>query len=166
MATKTDYAVGEFYHIYTRGVDHRWVFMDTSDSERFYSSLFLFNDKNYTNPGGRSDEKLFRLCFAETTQYDTRDRLVDIVTFNMLNNQLHAVMVPRVEDGVSRFMHKVLMGYSKYFGKKYERVGALFETYKAKAITSQPYLNHMVPYAHLNTFDMFGVPWRDGVVEN
>ena len=166
MATKAEYSTGQYYHIYTRGVDQRRIFMDEADFERFYTALFLFNDQTYTSLGGQSDDKLLRLCFVETTLYDPREKLIDIVTFNLLHNHLHMVLVPLVEDGVSRFMHKILMGHSQYFNKKYDRVGALFETYKEKAITNQAHLDHMVPYAHLNTCDMFGIPWRDGVVEN
>ena len=166
MTTKADFATGQYYHVYTRGVDRRKVFMDKSDFERFFISLFLFNDKTYKSIAGRGEDRLLRRCFVETTQYDPREKLVDIVTFNLLTNQMHMILVPLQDDGISRFMHRVLMGYAQYFNKKNDRVGALFETYKAKVVTSQSYLEHMVPYTHLNTIDMFGLPWRDGLVEN
>jgi REP element-mobilizing transposase RayT len=166
MSTKTEFVPGQYYHVYTRGVDRRRVFMNESDFKRFYSSLFLFNDSKYISAGGRSDDKLLRLCFAETTQYDTRDRLADIVTFNLLQNHLHIVAVPLVKDGISKLMHKCLMGYSRYFNIKNDRVGALFETYKAKLISNQAYLEHMIPYVHLNVTDGFETPWREGVADN
>ena len=40
---KTEFANGEFYHIYNRGVDKREVFSDKFDYERFLKSMKEFN---------------------------------------------------------------------------------------------------------------------------
>jgi len=166
MSTKADFQEGEFYHVYTRGVDQRDVFLEPAEKERFYQSMYLFNDKHYAHRGTGSLDKLLRLCFIETTGYDERDCFVDIVTFNLMTNHFHFVLVPLVENGVSLFMHKLLMGYSKSFNIKHSRRGSLFETYQAKHIDSQAYLDHLIIYAHLNGLDLFGLPWREGLVDD
>ncbi len=40
---KTPFIVGQFYHIYNRGVDGRSLFEDEKDFKRFLESIELFN---------------------------------------------------------------------------------------------------------------------------
>ena len=39
------FAVGEYYHIYNRGVDKRMIFLEKSDTERFLESIQVFNSR-------------------------------------------------------------------------------------------------------------------------
>ncbi len=50
-------AVGEYYHVYNRGVDKRAIFEDTEDIQRFYTSMLLFNS---TAPIGSIYETQFK----------------------------------------------------------------------------------------------------------
>ena len=58
---------------------------------------------------------------------------------------------------MQKLMRGVMTSYSRYFNKKYERSGPLFETrYKASHIYNQSYLEHITRYIHLNPKD-----WKD-----
>jgi putative transposase len=53
-----------------------------------------------------------------------------------------------------------MTSYSRYFNKKYELSGALFESrYKASRISSDPYLMHISRYIHLNPTDWMAYPY-------
>lgn len=48
-------------------------------------------------------------------------------------------------------MHRLGVGYTKYFNLKNDRVGSLFQgAYKAKIIDSPDYLNYLSAYIHGN----------------
>ena len=42
---KTQFIIGNYYHIYNRGVDKRDIFADKQDIERFLTSIGLFLGK-------------------------------------------------------------------------------------------------------------------------
>ena len=42
-ARKISFSTGEYYHIYSRGVDKRVIFMDTYDYCRFVALLYACN---------------------------------------------------------------------------------------------------------------------------
>ena len=45
MERKVPFQTGEFYHLYTRGVEKRTVFTNEVDSERFLTLLMISNDE-------------------------------------------------------------------------------------------------------------------------
>lgn len=61
-------------------------------------------------------------------------------------------MIKQIADrGIEKFMHRLGLGYSKYFNKKYERNGSLFQgPFKAVHINSDEYLLHLSAYINLN----------------
>lgn len=51
-------------------------------------------------------------------------------------------------------MQSIANSYIRYFNTKYERRGPLFESrYKSSLIETQPYLEHITRYIHLNPKD-------------
>lgn len=85
----------------------------------------------------------------------------------MMPNHYHLLLEPVVEDGIPRFMKKLNMGYAKYFNKKYERTGALFEgRYKSVLIDSEAHFTHLPFYIHLNPLDLVTPGWREWKIEN
>ncbi|MFC1623612.1 transposase, partial [Patescibacteria group bacterium] len=66
-------------------------------------------------------------------------------------NHYHFILMPLVENGVQKFMHKLGTGYTCHFNEKYKRSGSLFQgRYKAIHIESNEYLLHLGVYVNLN----------------
>jgi len=54
------------------------------------------------------------------------------------------------EGGISYFMHKLGVGYTKYFNNKYKRVGSLCQgTFKAALIDNEKYLQYLLVYINV-----------------
>ena len=70
---KTEFANGEFYHIYNRGVDKREVFSDKFDYERFLKSMKEFNR---IEPIGSLYEKSFK--DAKLTLLESKSPIGDL----------------------------------------------------------------------------------------
>jgi len=161
---KVPFVVGEYYHVYNRGVDKRIIFLDERDYERFMMLLYLCNSTkpvrvhNYLKQGKP---------LLEIFSVDRGEQLVDIGAYVLIPNHLHIFIHERVEGGASMFMEKLLTAYSMYFNKKYERTGALFEgKFKAKHIDSQSYFNWVFSYIHLNVVKLIDSNWKKKGISN
>jgi putative transposase len=159
MRTVT-FSENNFYHIFNRGIDHRKIFLDENDYRRFYTSLFLFNDRLYHAEMGVT---------AFTLRGDIVQReqepIVRILSFCLIPNHFHFLLEPLSDTGLTQFMHRLLMGYAKYFNKKYERKGPLYEgNFKAVPIERDAHFEHLLRYIHLNALDATNIPWREGKV--
>lgn len=166
----TPFANDQYYHVFNRGVDHRNIFNDRVDFWRFYLSLYFFNDQSFVNLGGKStfaslrDENSIKdfLKFQKP-----KKPFVEIISFILLPNHFHMLVRQIADNGVSDFLHRVSMGFSHYFNKRYERTGCLFESkFKAILLTREAHLFHLPRYIHLNALDVCGMSWRDGSVAN
>jgi putative transposase len=82
-------------------------------------------------------------------------------------NHYHLLLVPKIKNGISKFMKKVDMGYAKYFNQKYDRKGTLFERrYKSIQVTEESHFIHLPYYLHCNPLDLIQPEWREGKLSN
>lgn len=139
---------GEYYHIYNRGVEKRDIFGDDFDYIRFMKSLEEFNR---ADPIGSIFEQVIR---------DKKDpfghevsKLVEIIVYCLNPNHYHLILKQVEDRGIEKFMHKVGMGYAKYFNHKYKRSGVLFQgVFKSIHIDSNEYLLYLSAYVNKNNF--------------
>lgn len=154
------FSVGEYYHIYNRGTDKREIFLDENDKKRFIKLLFVANG---------STPFVFRdfpigLPYAE---FDRGEIIVAIGAYCLMQNHFHILIKETTEQGITKFLSKVLTSYSSYFNKKYKRSGRLFEgTFKAKHVDSDEYLKYLFAYTHLNPVKIFDPEWKENGISN
>lgn len=156
----------EIFHTLNRGVDKRSIFLDDQDRFRFIHDLYEFNNQDWIGTTFRDFSKMNDIA-SRTVKNDARKLLVDVHMFCLMPNHYHLLLSPRVENGVSRFMKKLNMGYAKYFNQKYQRRGALFEgRYKAVLVKKESHFIHLPFYIHLNPLDLITPEWRHGRIHN
>ena len=162
---KITFTPNEYYHIYNHSVEDRKIFLTDIDYERFLVSLAIFNDKGSCS---QNPSRFIRNPALLTKHFspDNRDRLVDIIVFTLLPNHYHLLVQERKDQGISRFMHRLSKGYSRYFNLKYKRIGTLWQgNFGAKHIDKEAYLVHIISYIHLNILDLFFPKWREGQIK-
>lgn len=146
MSRRLQFVVGEYYHVYNRGVEKRVIFNNEFDYQRFLLLLILVNDVKPVEI-----QQLVRDHSIPDLIAQKRKPLVSIVSFSLMPNHYHLLLREITDKGISKFMHKVGTGYSLYFNLKNERNGGLFQgPYKAKHIGDDWYLKYLVEYIHLN----------------
>ena len=146
---KTKFTVGEFYHIYNRGVDKRSIFENEEDFLRFYQSIQEFN----TIENSGSLFEILRTKNQSRSSTPKSTKLVNFIAYCLNQNHFHFILEPLVEDGIQKFMHKLSTGYTNYFNDSHERSGALFQgRYKSIHIDTNEYLLHLSVYINLNNF--------------
>ena len=148
----------EFFHVLNRGVDKRKIALDDYDRSRFIHDLFAFNDtKSSAN------------FLHHVRQQSRRPRklLVYIHAFCLMQNHYHLLLSEVQRNGIPLFMKKLNMGYSKYFNKKYERTGALWQgKYKKVHIARDAHFMYIPYYIHLNPLDASMPQWREGKIRH
>lgn len=160
MSRNIDISVGEFYHLYNRGVDKRNVFMDTEDYERFIALLYLANNTNAVHINNHKNHQ--GLTLMEMLSIDKGETIVDIGAHCLMPNHFHLLIHEKIESGISVFMQKVTTGYTMYFNKKYRRSGALFAgTFKAQHVSGDGYLKYLFAYVHLNPIKLVDPKWKE-----
>lgn len=158
----------DLYHILSRGVDKRKIFLDEQDYFRFVHNLYEFNDEDRVNTSFWSFKEAIAINdIASRSIRKKRKLLVDIHIFCLMPNHYHLLLSPRVERGISKFMKKLNMGYAKYFNQKYKRSGTLFESrYKSILIKDESHFIHLPYYIHLNPLDLQAPEWRERKIYN
>jgi putative transposase len=158
MRRNFDFSIGEFYHIYSRGVDKRPIFGDLYDYQHFIQLLFRCNGEV---PYVARDASLD--IFSDTRG----ETIVEIGAYCLMPNHFHILIREKVDDGISVFMLKLLTAYSHYFNKKYQRTGTLFESrFKAKHADTDEYLKYLFGYIHLNPVKLIEPLWKEKGIQN
>ena len=158
MNRTTKFAPKEFYHLYNRGTEKRDVFMSPTDYTRFITLMLICNQLD-------SAVKIEKKTLAELIKLKSENkgkRLIDIVSYCLMPNHFHILASEKEENGISKFMQKVMTGYTMYFNKKYERTGALFQgKFKATHVNEDRYLSYLVSYIHLNPIKLIEPEWKE-----
>ncbi len=163
MAITRDFNSGSYYHVYNRTVVGTKLFRSFADHQRFYENLYVFNNANYRHRGGDPRRAYYELATAEIN----RAPLVEIECFILMPDHYHLVLKQLQENGISKFMHRLSMGYANYLNLKYQRTGHVFETkFKARPVDEQEHFDHLPRYIHLNALDHKLPGWRNGSISD
>lgn len=142
---KTSLVTGEFYHVYNRGVDKRNILNNNPDLFRFLQAVREFNT---VRPIGSIFENQFH-----KKQSKPGKKLVNIIAFCINPNHYHFIFEQLTDEGISKFMHRLGLGYTKYFNIKYKRSGALFQgNYKSAHIRNNEDLLRLSVYVNWNDY--------------
>lgn len=157
MNRRIQFAPGEYYHLYNRGVEKREIFTDDADRERFLTLLYLSNNKT---PFVMRD--LYDAGYHAEDLYDVhREPIVAIGAYCLMDNHFHILVKEVSEGGITTFMKRLMTGYTMYFNRKHKRVGPLFQgTFKAEHAADDDYLKYLYAYIHLNPAKMKHADWR------
>lgn len=113
---------GASYHVYSRGVDKRDLFLEENDFFKFIHCIEDSYKKFYF--------KIHAYC--------------------LMDNHYH-FLIETPESDISEIMHLVNKKYAEYFNQKYSRTGRLFESaFKSKVVYTNQYFLNLVRYIHQN----------------
>jgi len=168
---KTEFAEGEYYHIYNRGNSKQKIFLDDKDRERFLKLLYLCNSKQgidfYNDITKRK---------IDAWDFEKGESIVNIGAWVLMPNHFHLYITPKTarkearlpsKNTITDFMHRVLTAYSKYFNAKYKRTGALFEgKFKSVHTSKDNQAKYLFSYIHLNPIKLIDAKWKERGIKN
>ena len=140
----------ELYHVFNRGVDKRSIATDKHDQRRFVRDLYEMNTAEAVNNlWYRANNP-----FSDVGRRYREERLVTIHAWCLMRNHYHLLVSENNEEGLSKFLKKLNMGYAKYFNERYNRSGALFQGKTKKVlIQTEAHFLWILHYIHLNPLD-------------
>lgn len=148
---KVQLVEGEYYHIFNRGVDKRDVFLNQDDFQRFLTSMVEFN---VLEPIGSIYENSFRKktnLRNKVSKSKKTEPLVEYIAYCLNKNHFHFILKQCAKKGIEKLMHRLGLGFTKYFNQKYKRSGSLFQgTFKSVHIESNEQLIYLSAYVNLN----------------
>ena len=162
---------GEFFHIYNRGNSKQPIFLDDEDRDRFTKLLFIHNTK-------KSIRFRDHIINAKINAWDLDkgDSIISIGAWVLMPNHFHLYLTPvsfpipemgkilknNRTEAISIFMNKLCVSYSKYFNKKYNRTGSLFEgRFKSVHINDDVQAKYLFSYIHLNPIKLIQKDWKE-----
>lgn len=113
---------GAVFHVMARGVQKKSIFCSEDDQVMFKKIL------------ANAKEKIH----------------FEIVCYCLMSNHFHLV-IKTDEIEIGKIMHQVMNAYAKYYNKKYDLTGHVFEgRYVSKLVNNDRYLLEVSRYIHLN----------------
>ena len=156
-----EFAPGEIYHLCARGVNHRTLFRNKADYQRFVALL-----QYCLAPGHLQSYSMAQRLRQRLEPVGSGEGLVDLLCYCLMTNHVHLLVKENVEQGVSHYMQRLLNSYAKYFNVRYDRSGPLFTgRFKSVLIDDDDQFIHVSRYIHLNPYvahvvkDIFKYPW-------
>ena len=165
MYRKTPFAENEYYHIYSRGVEKRKIFMSNKDYNRFVALLYIMNQNTSFRMDNflRENKNNLGNIFKEKRE----KTLVSILGYCLMPNHFHLILYEHTENGISKFMGKLLTAYSMYFNTKYGRSGSLLtHPFRSEHIDNESQYMYIFSYLHLNPISIIEKNWKENGVRN
>lgn len=144
---------------FNRGVEKRTLYLKREDFTRFKQTC------RYYQFGG-SKPKFSSLTDKYDFSFLKTSKQIQILGYCFMPNHFHLLLKQIEENGITQFLSQLSNSYTKFFNKKYDRVGPLLQgTFKAVPIENDEQLLHVLRYIHLNPVTSFLVerpedyPW-------
>lgn len=143
-----EFAPGEIYHVYTRGVEQRTIFLDKADRHRFLMLLL------HCLPQGVIPSYSVAARLQQQPSLSVPGTgLVDLLCYCLMGNHVHLLLQENCEGGTTLYIKRLLTSYASYFNRKYDRSGSLFlHPFKAVLVNDDEQLLHVSRYIHLNPY--------------
>jgi REP element-mobilizing transposase RayT len=146
------FAPNSYYHIFNRGNAKQDIFLDDEDRK-----FFLFRLKEYLNPPPKGKEESLRgaaLVAERHTPYIRKalpPEAFCLLCYCLMPNHFHFLIKQNGILPVSKLISQVCTSYSKYFNKKYDRVGSVYQSpFRAVRIENDSQLLWTSAYIHNN----------------
>lgn len=140
------------YHIFTRSIAKFVIFNDPEEYDRCFQLLDLYRYSNFEYKFSKftSMSENFQKIIVDELKIDG-EVLVEIIAYCIMPTHIHLILKQIEDNGISKFMGRVLNGYSRYFNTKHGRVGPLWSgRFKNVLVQTDEQLIHLTRYIHLN----------------
>lgn len=127
---------GACYHIYNRGNGKENIFLDDDDF-----IFFILRLKQNLFPDNKSRERLSLLP----------ENSFSLISYCLMPNHFHLLLKQNKSIPTSKLLLRVCSSYSKYFNKKHNHIGHVFQDcFKQILIDDDLYLRWLTCYIHQN----------------
>ncbi len=152
------YKNGSFYHVFNKSIANYKIFANDENKQKFINTLCYYNS---------TKTKLsFSVFLRNQSNYQANILLPKIEGINkflsycIMPDHYHLLLKIISDNKLSKYIGDVENSFSRYFNKKNNRKGPLWQSrFKAVLIDSDEQMLHVSRYIHLN-------PTTSGLVSN
>jgi len=169
MARLETIVEGAYVHVLNRGVKKTSIYRQKSDLWRLLFNLFYLNSKKIPDNWNRVLNREDRLRnFVWLKEWGKKVPLVSVLAYTIMPNHFHLILKEINKGGISQFMHKFSMGYSKFVNTKYKETGSLFQgPFKSVVVKSDNQLRYLATYVMVkNPFELYPKGGIEGAMKN
>lgn len=150
-----------YYHIFSRSISKYVVFNNTQEYSRMVEGLKLYRFTEFSHSFSKfiSLDPSTQKAIISSLKNDS-PVLIEIVAYCLMPTHIHLLLKQIVDNGISKYMAKILNSYTRYFNIKHRRIGPLWAgRFKSVLVSDDEQLLHLTRYIHLN-------PTSAGVAES
>ena len=142
----------ECYHIFSRSIAKFVVFNTPAEYLRFIDLMRLYRFQNFQyRYSDFIDLEIGLQSAIRKNLEDENEVLVKIIAYCLMPTHIHLIVQQVVDDGISKFIARVLNGYSRFFNTKHKRLGPLWSSrFKSVRVLDDDQMLHLTRYVHLN----------------
>lgn len=140
-----------YYHIYSRSIAKYVIFNDREDFSRMLNNINLLRycDFKYEYSKFSRLNPLIQNSIIENLKEGAIH--VKIIAYCLMPTHIHLILKQTADQGISKYMAKVLNSYAKFFNLKHRRLGPLWEgRFKSVLVSNDQQMFHLTQYIHLN----------------
>jgi putative transposase len=148
------FAAAEYYHLYNRGVRKSTIFHDARDYARF---LFLLLACQLDEPISNPAFYVNKLLKQKSLELDTQSgkKPFSLLAFALMPNHFHLMIYENEGGSTSRYMQRVLGGYSNYYNARYKTSGHVFQgKFQGVHINKESQFYYASAYIHRNPCEL------------
>jgi putative transposase len=142
----------QIYHVFNRSIAGFRIFNRDRDYLRMQMMIRVYQFLNFNEKF--SDFENYSEVAKDGIIRDLNtdgERMIDIIAYCIMPTHIHLILKQLTDDGISKFMSKILNSYAKYFNTKYKRSGHLWSgKFKSVLVEDDEQLLHLTRYIHLN----------------
>ena len=145
------FAPDNYYHVFNRGNAKMDIFLDKEDYRfflwRLKENLFPEQVENRRAPSA----KLSKITKERYVRKLLPSNSFSLICYCLMPNHFHLLIRQNSKSKINELMLRICGSYAKYFNKKYDRVGSLFQDqFKATLVDKNNYLLWLSSYIHKN----------------
>jgi putative transposase len=144
------FAPNTYHHIYNRGSGKMDIFKDTQDFLNFQKRLkIVLNAESQIEPIHQPVKPIPPRRSLQISPLPNGS--FTIIAYCLMPNHFHFLIRQNTDIPVSNLISKLCSSYGRYFNKKYERVGGLFQDqFKSIIVDNDQYFLWLSAYIHRN----------------
>lgn len=157
------------YHVVSRTMDGTRIFLDAEDCFRFVFQMHAANNGTpclnlYRKDIPQAAKMLLRGEAIPTDFVKIQHApLANIFSFCLASDHFHFILNSNKENGISKFLNKLNLGFAKYFNLRHKKRGRLFKKpFKITPIFGNSQLHSLVSYVNIKScLDVYKPGWEE-----
>ncbi len=155
MKRKNEIVNDAIYHIFNRSIAKFKIFNNEKEYNRLKDITVYYRYNELPFKFSRFTELLDtkRKGIKESLEniLESEKKIVRIIAYCFMPTHYHFILQQLEEKGIEKFIGNIQNSYAKYFNKKYERKGPLWEgRFRNVRVETNDQLLHLTRYLHLN----------------